>query len=221
MTMRHALRTQRIRHGEAAPARVELVAVEEEDHHPRLPHALGEAHEIVSVAHPALRVVADLAVRGRRGGDHRIGEFRHRSDPGECDPGAGTLPGEDDADIPLGTEIAGSADQGARRGGDRVPVGAPFQAIDVEAGLAQQPHEHRRGRVGLARQVAGVIPDDDTDGPGGAQPFALAVILDQPDLCAHGPAEPREQDRRQQCPSPRHQPPRLRFLSPGSLAWPA
>jgi hypothetical protein len=216
--MRHALRAQGVGHRMTAAARIELVAVEQEHHDPRTLHALDQAQQFVAVARRAQRIVGHLAEGGGRGGDHRLGEIRHRGDAGQRDPRAGALAGQHDAGIALGAQLARGADQRPGRSGDGIALRRTVEAEDVVAGVTQQSHEDGRRGIRLAGRFTRVVPDHGSDRTPRTELRRVPAIGHQHGLSASMGRDAGEHDRRQPTPDSARHPPRLRSVSERSFA---
>lgn len=140
-------------------ARIELVAVEEEEHDPRAAHLLEERVEARRVVAPGIVELEEAAVGRGRGRDDRedvVGGVGGH----EREEGAEALPGEHHLPVAAILEVADVADERAGAVLERVAVPHPVESERVPAGVLEARHVvgGRRERV-LGMDRAAVAPD--------------------------------------------------------------
>src|ERR1700737_5484713 len=143
-----------------ASARVEIVAVEKEQHDARPLDTLEQRVEPDRIEAPGLVEFVEAA-KGRRGGrDDRIDIIRGIGGH-QREKGAERLPGQHEATISFMLELGDVIDETPRAVDQGVTVARAIEAQYIPATLAQHSQKGRRRRFGVFdRQRAAVVPDD-------------------------------------------------------------
>ena len=192
----------------AAPARIEIVAMEIEHHDPGPLDLLQERVEPARVEFPAVIEIIEAAIGRRRGGDDPvdIGRAVRRHQRQE---GAEGLAGQHDLLVAVLLQAGGKVDEALGAVAQRVAMAHPVEPHDVPAILAQ------RGQIGGGRRFrifgvdrAAVAPDDGALGLGRAERRRLERRVEPDCEGRSGSQEPDRQSRgtepsRQQMPHSR------------------
>ncbi len=147
----------------AAPARVEIVTMEVEQHDACPLDPLEQRIEPSRIEAPRIVKLVEIAKGGRCRCHDRVhilrGIGRHQGE--ERTKG---LAGEHHAAIALPLELTDQLDQPAGTGRQGVAVAQPIEAQDVPPRIAQHPQIRRRRRIGIFRvDRAAMVPDHCAD----------------------------------------------------------
>ena len=144
----------------AAAARIEIVAVEIEQHDARPLNPLKQRIEPRRIETPEIVELVEIP-KGRRCRRHYRIHLVRCVGRHQGEEGAKGLPGEHDVPVALAFQLADLIDQTARAGAQRVAVARPVEAEHIPARIAQYP------QIRGCRQIeifdidrASVVPDN-------------------------------------------------------------